>query len=232
MAEKTKNKKSNQSAKNSKSVKNVKNDKNTKNIKNAGGAQKGKSAAAKTSARSGASMFSDKKKRNIIFAAAAVIMIILAVSIAYWSTKKGVETAKTVTVQTAKGPIVFEVYPNKMPVTVANFEKLAGSNFYDGLTFHRVEDWVIQGGDPLGNGTGGPGWSIPLETNQDLKNVRGAVAMARSQDPNSAGSQFYILKKDASYLDGQYAVFGKVIKGMDVVDQIEKGDKMESVKIE
>jgi cyclophilin family peptidyl-prolyl cis-trans isomerase len=229
LAEKAKNKKSTQTVKSSK---NVKNDKSTKNIKNAGGAKKGKSAAAKTSARSGASMFSDKKKRNIIIAAAAVIVIILAVSIAYWSTQKGVETAKTVTVQTTKGSIVFEVYPNKMPVTVGNIEKLIGSNFYDGLTFHRVEDWVIQGGDPLGNGTGGPGWTIPLETNQDLKNVRGSVAMARSQDPNSAGSQFYILKKDSSFLDGQYAVFGKVIKGMEVVDQIEKGDKMESVRIE
>lgn len=229
MAEKAKNKKSAQPVKNRK---NIKNDKNTKNIKNAGGAKKGKGAAAKTSARSGASMFSDKKKRNIIFVAAAVIVIILAVSIAYWSNKKGVETTKTVTVQTAKGPVVFEVYPNKMPVTVGNFEKLVGSNFYDGLTFHRVEDSLIQGGDPQGDGKGGPGWTIPLEINQDLKNVRGAVAMARSTDPDSAGSQFYILKKDIPALDGQYAVFGKVTKGMEVVDQIETGDKMESVRIE
>lgn len=229
MAEKAKNKKSAQTVKNNK---NVKNDKNTKNIKNAGGAKKGKSTAAKTSARSGASMFSDKKKRNIIFAAVAVIVIILAVSIAYWSNTKGVETIKTVTVQTTKGPVVFEVYPNKMPVTVGNLEKLIGSNFYDGLTFHRVADWVIQGGDPLGNGTGGPGWTIPLEINQELKNVRGAVAMARSTDPNSAGSQFYILKKDMPSLDGQYAVFGKVINGMEVVDQIQIGDKMETVRIE
>ncbi|MHB1421490.1 MAG: peptidylprolyl isomerase [Bacillota bacterium] len=132
-------------------------------------------------------------------------------------------------IKTAKGDIVLELYPDLMPVTVGNFEKLVKSNFYNGLTFHRVEDWVIQGGDPQGNGMGGPGWTIPLETNPKLKNVRGALAMARSQDPNSAGSQFYILKKDASWLDGQYAVFGKVIKGMEVVDQIQKGDKMESV---
>ncbi|MCL6479976.1 MAG: peptidylprolyl isomerase [Peptococcaceae bacterium] len=133
-------------------------------------------------------------------------------------------------IETPKGRIVAEIYPKEMPVTAGNFEKLVKSNFYNGLTFHRVEDWVIQGGDPQGNGTGGPGWTIPLETNPKLKNVRGALAMARGQDPDSAGSQFYILKKDASLLDGQYAVFGKVIKGMEVVDQIAKGDQMTSVK--
>jgi len=122
-----------------------------------------------------------------------------------------------------------EVYPELMPITVGNFEKLVISKFYDGLTFHRVEDWVIQGGDPKGNGTGGPGWTIKLETNPLLKNTRGALAMARSSDPDSAGSQFYILKKDASSLDGQYAVFGRVIKGMDIVDHIKPGDKMQKV---
>lgn len=137
-----------------------------------------------------------------------------------------------VTIDTAKGQIVLEVYPDLMPVTVANFDKLVQSGFYDGLKFHRVEDWVIQGGDPIGNGTGGPGWKISLETNPQLKNVRGAVAMARSTDPNSAGSQFYILKKDASWLDGQYAVFGKVVQGLDVVDLIQKGDLMKTVKAE
>ena len=90
---------------------------------------------------------------------------------------------------------------------------------------------MIQGGDPQGNGNGGPGRSIKLETNPQLKNVRGAVAMARvMSDPNSAGSQFYILKKDVSSLDGQFAVFGKVIQGMDVVDQIQQDDKMLTVK--
>lgn len=104
------------------------------------------------------------------------------------------------------------------------------TNFYNNLTFHRVEDWVIQGGDPLGNGTGGPDWTIPLEVTPTLKNVRGALAMARSSDPNSAGSQFYILKKDAPWLDGQYAVFGKITQGMDIVDKIEIGDNIISVK--
>lgn len=229
LAEKAKNKKS---AQNAKSNKNIKSDKNIKSLKNTGGPKKGKGKTSKTAGRSGKAISSNKRKRNIILGVVAALIIVFAVASAYWSNKKGMEASKQVTIQTTKGPVVLEVYPNKMPTTVGNFEKLVGSNFYDGLTFHRVEDWVIQGGDPQGNGTGGPGWTIPLEINQDLKNVRGAVAMARSQDPNSAGSQFYILKKDAPSLDGEYAVFGKVIKGMEVVDQIQIGDKMESVRIE
>ena len=144
--------------------------------------------------------------------------------------KSEVGAIREVTIETEHGQIGIEVYPDLMPVTVGNFEKLVQSEFYDGLTFHRVEDWVIQGGDPQGDGTGGPGWTIPLETNPQLKNVKGAVAMARAQDPDSAGSQFYILKQDASWLDGEYAVFGQVIRGMDVVEKIQAGDKMISVK--
>jgi len=135
-----------------------------------------------------------------------------------------------VTIQTAKGNIVVELAGEKMPITVENFLKLTNGGFYDGLTFHRVEHWVVQGGDPKGNGSGGPGWTIKLETHPDLKNVRGAVAMARTAVPDSAGSQFYILKTDAPWLDGQYAVFGKVTDGMDVVDQLARGDKMTCVK--
>ena len=137
----------------------------------------------------------------------------------------------TITIETQKGNIVLEVYPDLMPVTVGNFEKLVKSGFYDGLKFHRVEHWVIQAGDPKGNGTGGPGWTIPLETSGELNNVRGALAMARSSHPDSAGSQFYILKTDAAWLDGEYAVFGKVTEGMDIVDQIERNDVMQSVKM-
>lgn len=136
-----------------------------------------------------------------------------------------------VTIATDQGEIVLEVYPDLMPITVANFDKLVQSGFYNGLKFHRVEDWVVQGGDPEGNGTGGPGWSIKLETSPQLKNLRGAVAMARAMDPDSAGSQFYILKTDASWLDGQYAVFGKVVRGMDVVDKIQVGDLMQTVSV-
>ena len=135
-----------------------------------------------------------------------------------------------VTIQTAKGNIVVELAGEKMPITVGNFLRLTNSGFYDGLTIHRVEHWVVQGGDPKGNGSGGPGWTIKLETHPDLKNVRGAVAMARTTVPDSAGSQFYILKTDAPWLDGQYAVFGKVTDGMDVVDQLARGDKMTCVK--
>lgn len=169
----------------------------------------------------------------MIIIAVVALVIIIAVAAGYWMRERspGPEQSavQTVTVRTTKGDVTMEVYPDKMPVTVGNFEKLVKSDFYKGLTFHRVEDWVIQGGDPRGDGTGGPGWTIPLEISPDLKNERGAVAMARSQDPDSAGSQFYILKKDAAGLNGQYAVFGRVIQGMDVVDQIKAGDKMESV---
>ncbi len=140
------------------------------------------------------------------------------------------KSAHRVTIATSRGQIVLDVYPDLMPITVANFDKLVKSGFYNGLTWHRVEGWVIQGGDPKGDGTGGSSQTIKLETNPQLNNIRGAVAMARSSDPNSASSQFYILKKDQSSLDGQYAVFGKVISGMDVVDQIQQGDKMLSVK--
>src|SRR6266508_744266 len=108
---------------------------------------------------------------------------------------------------------------------------LARKGFYDGLTFHRVEPkFVVQGGDPKGNGTGGPGYTIKDEFNKQ-QHVRGVVAMARTQAPNSAGSQFYITLAPAHFLDGQYTVFGKVTGGMEVVDKIRVGDKMKSVKI-
>ena len=108
---------------------------------------------------------------------------------------------------------------------------VSARSFYNGVTFHRREEgFVIQGGDPKGNGTGGPGYTIPAEFNKQ-KHVRGAVAMARTQDPNSAGSQFYICLAPANFLDGQYTVFGIVTKGMDVVDKVKVGDKMKTVKI-
>lgn len=138
---------------------------------------------------------------------------------------------REVTVNTDYGDIVMEVYPKAMPVTVDNFIKLIEKGFYNGLTFHRVEDWVIQGGDPKGDGTGGADETIKLETHPALQNKRGMVGMARSSDPDSASSQFYILKEDAPSLNGQYAVFGKVIKGMEIVDQIKINDKMNSVTV-
>ena len=124
--------------------------------------------------------------------------------------------------QTMKG----ELYPETAPNSVANFVELANSGFYDGVIFHRViPGFMIQGGDPLGRGTGGPGYSIRGEFarngfNNPLKHTRGVLSMARSMMPNSAGSQFFIMVDDAPYLDGQYAAFGKVTEGMDVVDAI------------
>lgn len=139
---------------------------------------------------------------------------------------------KIAAIETGKGTIKLELYEDKAPITAKNFIELANSGFYDGLTFHRYEPgFVIQGGDPKGDGTGGSGKKIPLEVNPDLTHAKGAVAMARTQDPNSATSQFYITLEDAHFLDGNYAVFGKVIEGMDAAEKIRAGDKMNKVRV-
>ena len=122
--------------------------------------------------------------------------------------------------------IKLELYPEQAPITVANFEKLANEKFYDGLVFHRViSGFMIQGGCPNGNGVGGPGYQIKGEfqdngVNNTLKHTRGVISMARSLNPDSAGSQFFIMHSDADYLDGQYAAFGKVVEGIEAVDAI------------
>lgn len=122
--------------------------------------------------------------------------------------------------------MVGELYPEKAPETVENFVKLVEEGFYDGLTFHRViPGFMIQGGCPLGNGTGGPGHTIKGEFlangfNNDLKHERGVLSMARSMDPDSAGSQFFIMVAAAPHLDGEYAGFGKIIEGMEAADRI------------
>ena len=124
------------------------------------------------------------------------------------------------------GTIKLELYPEKAPKTVANFEKLAKEGFYDGLTFHRViSGFMIQGGDPMGNGMGGSEENIPGEFaangfDNPIRHERGVISMARAQDPNSASSQFFIMHAKASHLDGSYAAFGHVISGMEVVDAI------------
>ena len=124
------------------------------------------------------------------------------------------------------GLIELELYPEAAPKTVANFLKLASEGFYDGLLFHRViPGFMIQGGDPQGNGKGGAKENIVGEFkanghNNPIKHVRGVISMARAYDPNSASSQFFIMHKDAPHLDGHYAAFGKVVSGMDVVDEI------------
>ena len=132
-----------------------------------------------------------------------------------------------VTIEMNDGQIIkAELYPQVAPNTVNNFVSLVSSGYYNGICFHRViSGFMIQGGDPKGTGTGGPGYSIKGEftTNgfkNDLKHTRGVLSMARTMAHNSAGSQFFIMHEDAPYLDGQYASFGKVIEGLDVVDSI------------
>ncbi len=122
--------------------------------------------------------------------------------------------------------IKIELYPEAAPITCRNFEKLVKEGFYDGLIFHRViSGFMIQGGDPLGTGVGGSKERIKGEfkangVDNPIKHTRGVVSMARAMDPNSASSQFFIMHQDAAYLDGNYAAFGKVIEGMDAVDEI------------
>ena len=139
---------------------------------------------------------------------------------------------QTATITLEKGgEIRLEFYPEDAPKTVENFVTLAKKGFYNGLNFHRVvPDFVVQGGCPQGTGTGGPGYQIKAEFNKQ-KHVRGTLAMARSQDPNSAGSQFYICYGPTPHLDGQYTVFGHVVSGMEHVDRIKQGDRMTSVTI-
>ena len=134
-------------------------------------------------------------------------------------------------IETDHGDVIFEFFPEDAPKHVEAFKKLTSEGFYDGLVFHRVvEDFVAQTGDPEGTGTGGPGYNLKAEFN-NRSHVRGALGMARSQHRDSAGSQFYIVLKDSTFLDHQYTVFGQVVQGMEVVDQISQGDKMNSVTI-
>ena len=137
----------------------------------------------------------------------------------------------TATIVTNKGTIKLNLLPTVAPNTVNAFVFLAREGYYNGLMFHRVEDWVVQGGDPTGTGAGGPGYTLKAEFNT-TKHVTGTLAMARTSDPNSAGSQFYIVKQDAPWLDRQYTVFGQTIEGMDVVKKLVQGDVMKSVSIE
>jgi len=146
----------------------------------------------------------------------------------------GIDPSKTynVTLDTDKGVIQLRLYPDVAPQHVNSFVFLSSEGFYDGLTFHRVEPgFVIQGGDPRGNGTGGPGYNVPAEFNE-RPHKEGALAMARSQSPNSAGSQFYITLAPTPFLDRQYTVFGEVTSGMDVVKKIRKGDKINSITVQ
>jgi peptidyl-prolyl cis-trans isomerase B (cyclophilin B) len=160
--------------------------------------------------------------------------------------EEGSKTVSTAIVKTNKGSFTITFFPEKAPKTVASFIKLSEEGFYNGNKVHRYEpNFVIQMGDPQSNkmtreqvsagdprlGTGGPGFNLPAEFN-DEKHVNGTVAMARSQDPNSAGSQFYIVVGPASFLDGQYTVFGKVTEGYDeVASKLRIGDEIESITV-
>jgi peptidyl-prolyl cis-trans isomerase B (cyclophilin B) len=138
----------------------------------------------------------------------------------------------TATFDTARGPIKIELYPDKAPLTVANFVNLAQRGFYDGLNFHRViGDFMIQGGCPEGSGRGGPGYRFEDETSNGVRHERGVLSMANA-GPNTNGSQFFITHVATPHLDGRHTVFGKVTEGLDVVDAVVQGDRINSVKIE
>jgi peptidyl-prolyl cis-trans isomerase B (cyclophilin B) len=133
---------------------------------------------------------------------------------------------------TDRGPIRVELYPDKAPLTVANFVNLAQRGFYNGLNFHRViNDFMVQGGCPQGTGTGGPGYKFEDEANNGVGHERGVLSMANA-GPNTNGSQFFITHVATPWLNGKHTVFGKVVEGLDVVDSIRQGDKIKALKIE
>lgn len=177
------------------------------------------------------------EKKNVIFVVSIIVIIILLLVINILvnnkeekSDMKDLLTGKHYVEMKVKdyGTIELELDSDVAPITVTNFINLVNSKFYDGLTFHRIIDgFMIQGGDPLGNGTGGSSKTIKGEFSENgvknsISHVRGVISMARSSDYNSASSQFFIVQEDTTSLDGQYAAFGKVISGMDVVDKIAK----------
>ncbi len=145
-----------------------------------------------------------------------------------------IDTSNTykVTIETNRGNIELELYPEHAPNTVNNFLFLAGQGFYDGVSFHRViADFMIQGGDPSGSGAGGPGYRFDCEVaNNPLKHERGVISMANA-GPNTNGSQFFITHVPCPHLDGRHTVFGRVTDGQDVVDAIQQGDVMEKVSV-
>ncbi len=182
----------------------------------------------------------DKMKRNSFRLSCLAAVAVLVLASACKGATDGLPVRNTghyAIIETDRGSIIVELYPAVAPKTVANFETLVNKGFYNGLTFHRVEPgFVVQGGDPDGTGTGGPGYTVPGEINANEHHLRGSLATARTSDQvnpqrASSGSQFYICLDKAPFLDGQYTIFGGVIKGMDVVDQIQKGDHMKKITL-
>jgi Peptidyl-prolyl cis-trans isomerase (rotamase) - cyclophilin family len=149
-----------------------------------------------------------------------VLLLLIIPTLVFFSFPSFSKEKKVIFMVLESGIVKIETFPNKAPKTVSRVIELANSGFYDGLTFHRVIDgFMAQGGDPNGNGTGGSGKSIKAEFN-DLKHERGIVSMARSQDPDSADSQFFICYDEHPFLDGKYTIWGKVIEGMNLIDRI------------
>lgn len=145
--------------------------------------------------------------------------------------EKKMSDSNVITIELETGIVTIELYPDVAPKTVESFKKLISKGFYDGLTFHRViPGFMAQGGDPEGTGMGGPGFSLKAEFN-DKKHVRGTLAMARSSDPDSAGSQFYICYGPQPHLDGQYTIFGQVTDGMELIDDVSNGTVMKKLSI-
>jgi len=172
--------------------------------------------------------------------AVAVVAILAIASACNGSSSDGLPVRNTghyAIVETDRGTFVIELYPKVAPKTVENFETLVKKGFYNGLTFHRVvPDFVVQGGDPDGTGMGGPGYTVPGEIDKNEHHLRGSVATARTGDEvnpkrESSGSQFYICLRPQPGLDGDYTIFGGVIKGMDVVDQIQQRDHMKKITL-
>jgi len=140
---------------------------------------------------------------------------------------------KVAHIDTDRGSIRLELFDDRAPKTVANFEKLAGDGFYDGLSFHRViDDFMIQGGCPKGTGTGGPGYTFEDEFHPDLRHEGPGILSMANSGPNTNGSQFFITHVATPWLDGKHSVFGRVVEGQNVVDAIRQGDTMKSVTIE
>ena len=139
---------------------------------------------------------------------------------------------KTAVISTSRGDIKLELFDDKAPKTCANFEKLARKGFYDGLVFHRViEDFMIQGGCPLGDGTGGPGYEFEDEFHPDLKHDRAGILSMANAGPDTNGSQFFITHVPCDWLDGKHTVFGKVVEGQNIVDCVQEGDEIEKITV-
>jgi len=189
------------------------------------------------------------KRRNYIIMAAAFIGVLFASQVnniknskteeskvGLFSTApkagdKDIPEGNHIKIETEHGDVLIELYADTAPNTVANFKALTGKGYYDGLTFHRViAGFMAQGGDPDGTGMGGPGYKVKAEFNA-RKHVRGTLAMARSSDPDSAGSQFYICYGDTPHLDGQYTIFGQVTEGMEAIDAVKQGDVMNKLSV-